>query len=135
MSKVLIPPVLSSSFRVLSGSGEVTRSGYLYCIFLPGAKGDGVGEEASGYRAGDIDANLAETTWCMYAWPVEYGKSGTRTFFVNQAGDVVATDDADYSGTGNGPSADAAFRAGPGIVGPVAVGVEGQDGNLWRQAN
>ena len=135
MSKVLVPPVLSTSFRVLSASGEVTRSGYLYCIFLPGAKGDGVGEEAGGYRTGDIDANLAETTWCMYAWPAEYGKTGTRTFFVNQAGDTVATDDADYSGTGNGPSADAAFHAGPGIVGKVAVGVEGQDGNLWRQAN
>ena len=135
MAKVLVPPVLSSSFRILSGSGEVTRAGYLYCIYLADAKGRPVGEETGGFRAGDIDPDLAETTWCMYAWPIEYGKTGKRTLFVNQAGDVLATDDPDYSGSGNGPLGDAAFKSRGTITGAVALGAEGQDGNLWRQVN
>ncbi|MCB9826272.1 MAG: DUF2950 family protein [Planctomycetes bacterium] len=38
------------------------------------------------------DPDLAETAWCAYAWPASYQQSGNRTFFVNQAGDVLATE-------------------------------------------
>jgi hypothetical protein len=62
------------------------------------------------------------------------GEAGQRTFFTNQTGDVLATEDARYAGPGNGPAADAAFRS-PGITGPTAIGAAGNDGNAWRQVH
>jgi len=40
-----------------------------------------------------VDPDLAETTWCAYAWPSNYGNTGNRTFFVNQGGDTETIDD------------------------------------------
>ena len=136
MAAVLVPPVLSGAFRVLNASGEVSRSGYFFRIFMPDAGGAGVGEPQAGYADdGTLDGDLSETTWCCYAWPVNYNQSGNRVFFTNQGGDVVGSEDANYSGTGNGPAADAAFQGAGTITGAVAIGVAGQDGNTWKQVN
>jgi len=138
MAAVLNPPVLSGAFRVLNASGQVSRSGYFFMIYLPGAAGVAVGEPQAGYAAGSgVNADLAETTWCCYAWPVNYSQSGNRTFFTNQGGDVIATESATYTGT-TGPAADAAFQASAAagtITGAVAIGVLGKDGNTWKQVN
>ncbi len=137
MAATLNPPVLSGAFRVLNAAGEVSRSGYFFRIFLPGAAGVGVGEPQAGYTAALINSDLVETTWCAYAWPVNYGQSGNRTFFTNQGGDVVATERSTYSGTATGPASDAAFKpadAGK-ITGAVAIGVVGVDGQTWKQVN
>ena len=137
MSAVLSPPVLSGAFRVLNAAGEVSRSGYFFRIYLPGAAGVGVGEPQTGYTAAMINSDLVETTWCAYAWPVNYGQSGNRTFFTNQGGDVVATEFATFTGTGAGPQSDAAFKpadAGK-ITGAVAIGVAGVQGGVWKQVN
>ncbi len=137
MAKKLVPPVLSGAFRKMP-EGVVIRSGYCYRIFLPEARGHGVAEPISGFaNDGTVVADLAETTWCCYSWPVEYGVTGTRTFFMNQAGDTLATDDARYSGVRGGPDAGSAFhpRTGSAITGMVAVGTKGNDGNVWKQVN
>lgn len=134
---VLNPPVLSSAFRTVSTNGEVSRSGYIFQIFLPDLNGGGLPEIAGGGADGATDADLAETTWCAYAWPANYGNSGNRTFFVNQGGDIVTTEFATYSGPNLGPLADAAFRAGStsgGITGQTATGATGVDNNFWKQA-
>ena len=89
-----------------------------------------------GLAAGSVDADLCETTWCAYAWPANYGNTGNRTFFVNQGGDIVATESSDYSG-GNVPDPDSAFRkgsAGGAITGLTATGTSGNDDNFWKQA-
>ena len=136
MAGVLVPPVLSGAFKVLNANGEVSRSGYFFRVFLPDPAGAGVGEPQAGYADdGTLDGDLAETTWCCYAWPVNYNQSGNRVFFTNQGGDVVGSEDSNYSGTGNGPAADAAFQAAGSITGAVAIGVAGQDGNTWKQVN
>jgi prepilin-type N-terminal cleavage/methylation domain-containing protein len=137
MAAVLVPPVLSGSFRVLNANGEVSRSGYFFVMWLPGptTPGEPVAEPQTGFTAALIDPDLAETTWCCYSWPVNYNQSGNRTFFTNQAGDVVATEAAAYSGTGNGPAGDAAFSAAGLITGNVAIGAVGNDGNTWKQVN
>ena len=139
MINPLVPAVLSGSFRVLNGDGEVSRSGYFFKIYLPNAAGAGVGEPQLGYLDdGSLDGDLAETTWCAYAWPVNYNQSGNRTFFTNQGGDVIGTEFAGYSGQaavlGTDAGSDAAFTT-PGIVGSVAIGGPGQDGNTWKQVN
>ena len=112
-------------------------------MFLPGAAGIGVEEDdaASDAVAGALDNDIAETTWCCYAWPSNYGNSGNRTFFVNQTGDITGKDDAAETGTGAVLAAQAgsAFRAGTGaltsITGLVAVGTAGRDGLTWKQVN
>ena len=82
-----------------------------------------------------IDADLAETTWCAYAWPTSFGQSGRRTFFANQGGELIFTERDSYSGPSAGPVPGAAFRA-PGsansISGLLATGMTGRDGEFWR---
>jgi prepilin-type N-terminal cleavage/methylation domain-containing protein len=138
MATVLSPPVLSGAFRVLNAQGSVSRSGYFFLMHLPAAAGVAVPEPQAGYvAASGLNPDLAETTWCCYAWPVNYGQSGNRTFFTNQGGDVVATESASYTGAAGGPQAGAAFQAGGAtvITGAVAIGVAGQDTNVWKQVN
>ena len=135
MSAVLVPPVLSGAFRVLNPNGEVSRSGYFFRVFLPDDAGAGIGEPQTGYTAALVNADLSETTWCAYAWPVNYNQSGNRTFFTNQGGDVTAAEDSDYSGTGNGPDGDAAFQVAGAITGTAAIGAAGADTNTWKQVN
>jgi prepilin-type N-terminal cleavage/methylation domain-containing protein len=132
---VLNPPVLSTAFRTVNGNGEVSRSGYLFAMYLPDATGDGLPEVAGGGADAAVDPDLAETTWCAYAWPANFGNTGNRTFFVNQGGDIVAAEDQAYSGPGAGPASNSAFAPGAGttITGNVATGMTGRDGNFWRQ--
>ena len=137
MTSVLSPPVLSGAFRVLNVAGEVSRSGYFFRLFLPDAGGVGVGEPQTGFTAASVDPDLVETTWCVYAWPVNFGQSGNRTFFTNQGGDVVATEKSTYSGTATGPASDAAFNPADAgrITGAVAIGIAGVDASTWKQVN
>jgi len=132
---LLHPTVLSTAFRTVNANGEVVRSGYTFAMYLPDAGGDGLAELAGGGADGGVDADLAETTWCCYAWPTNFGSTGNRTFFVNQGGDIVGTEDLDYSGSGAGPISNAAFAPGGGatITGNTATGMTGRDGNFWRQ--
>jgi len=133
---VLNPPVLSTAFRAVNAQGQVSRSGYLFQMWLPITSGDGVAELPNGGgAAATVDADISETTWCAYAWPTNYGNTGNRTFFVNQGGDIVATEDNGYSGTAAAPGGNSAFSgAGNTITGPVATGMTGRDTNFWKQA-
>ena len=136
----LNPPVLSGAFRNPDANGYVSRSGYYFAIYLPDPGGLGLLADANGFDFNDIDQDLAETTWCCYAWPVNYGNSGNRTFHVNQTGDVTSTENVatPYDGTTLEPPAGAAFRTGTDdgdISGLTAVGQTGLDGNVWRQVN
>jgi type II secretory pathway pseudopilin PulG len=141
----LNPPVLSGAFRNPNAAGYVSRSGYFFAIYLPNATGIGQLPDASAVGFGTlatptVDPDLGETTWCCYAWPVNYGNSGNRTFHVNQTGDVTASERQNatpYSGSTTVPAPSAAFITGTAnsITGLTAVGVTGQDGEVWRQVN
>jgi type II secretory pathway pseudopilin PulG len=143
----LNPPVLSGAFRTPNADGFVSRSGYFFAIYLPDSGGLGICPDNSTVGFGTqvaptVDPDLAETTWCCYAWPVNYGNSGNRTFQVNQTGDVTSSENQanPYSGWGAGatvPPPHAAFINGAGnsITGLTAVGVVGGDTNIWRQVN
>jgi len=130
------PPVLSSAFGNVAAS-RVTRSGYLFQMYLPDASQAGIAEDATGgYTGSSVDASGAETMWCCYAWPVSQGNSGKRTFFINQGGDVLATNGAtsQYNGTTNAnPAYGAAFAAtGSNSMGAsIAANTTGRDTNTW----
>jgi len=140
VGNVLNPPVLSGAFRTFNAASEVSRSGYLFKMILPGAAGIGVPEVSTGALGAALDPDLAETSWCTYASPASYSTSGNRTFFVNQTGDIIGTDFNLYSGTQAfvASNAGSAFKTGGGltnITGLVAVGTRGRDGQLWKQIN
>jgi type II secretory pathway pseudopilin PulG len=131
--------------RRLSKEGDGRICGYVFRVYLPGPGGRAVGE-AAGKPTGPVDPVLAADTWCAYAWPERRegfvpAATGGRTFFANQAGEVLAAD-ADYSAiparegaTARVPEPGAAFQP-PGpmdtVTGPPAVGTTGRDGLAWR---
>jgi hypothetical protein len=135
------PPVLSGVFRNVGLDGIVRRSGYLFRVFLPDVRGDGVAEVGyppepprspppsdvgSGCWSGSprpilpsraaptdrVDPKLASRKWCAYAWPAKYDERGARrTFFIDADGRFLSTADPRYSGA-NGPSPGAAYASG-----------------------
>ena len=138
----ITPPVLSTAFGNVAAA-RVVRSGYQFQMFLPDATAQGIEEDATGGDTDDgqgVDPSQAETLWCCYAWPQVFGNSGKRTFFINQAGDVLATNAAavQYSeSTTTRPTFDAAFNgAGTIALGmAVAANTVGVDGNRWVVVN
>jgi len=140
-SHLLSPTLLPGSFKVMKNTHEAGKSGYHYRIFLVGTTGHAVSEhQTNNIHGGPIDSDLTETTWCAYAWPANYGNSGSRTFFINQAGDIISTDDPQYEGKDavDDQTAGAAFSMGgnaASVTGRVATGTTGRDGNFWRQVN
>ena len=131
---------LVSAFRNIDANGAAQRSGFKYVIRLPGVGGEGVRETQSGAFSSTVNNDLAETSFCMYAWPSNYGRSGNRTFFVNQQGDLTWTDDSDYTGDDFHTNMVDGMAFEPGgldtsITGIIAVGTTGRDSNFWRQVN
>jgi hypothetical protein len=131
----IVPPILSDAFGSVTAA-RVSRSGYVFQMFLPNAQCAGVAEAPTGGGSGvSIDAQQAERLWCCYAWPQAMGDGGRRMFFVNQCGDVLATSGAAvaYNGSVTTPKFDAAFVANDssGMAARVAVNSVGQDGNTW----
>lgn len=131
------PPVLSTAFGNVAAA-RVSRSGYLFQMFLPDTTAQGIAEDATGGDTGNdngVDAGQSETLWCCYAWPQVQGNSGKRTFFVNQSGDVLATNGATvaYNGTTTPCTYDVAFSAAASAAmsSAVAANTVGQDGNTW----
>ena len=140
-TSALNPPVLSGAFRTMNANFEVSRSGYLFKMFLPGAAGAARGETAGTTAfTGAVDVDLSETVWCAYAWPASYGNSGNRSFFVNQGGDITGTELSTYTATAGFAAASAgrAFRGTGGagaITGTQAIGTRGRDNQIWKQIN
>lgn len=132
----LEPPVVSGAFRTRTLRGEVSRGVYLLQLWLPAKKGSFVTEMARNIGAGVLDADAAETRWRCYAWPSKYDVSGLRTFFIDEAGDIWATEDARYSGRGLGPAPDAATPSPSMLVPETATtraSYTGADGNVWTK--
>lgn len=141
---VMHPSPMGPTMSNVDATGIGTRSGYCFRLFLPDtSRVSGfvheVGPAAEAWLTGGsgrVCVDLAETTWCAYAWPAVRGTSGTRAFFVNQNGDVMqsANEVAQWSGPAKGPPGHAALL-GQGITAQMAVGTRGQDGDVWKVVN
>lgn len=127
----ITPPVLSAAFGNVK-DGVVIRSGYVFRMFLPQTPQGLCAPEApdGGADRIGVDSDLAELRWRAYAWPTEAGKTGTRAFFVDQSGDVLACSNArNWSGPGFGPDANAALL--PGEPWQSAANEVGSSGDRW----
>ena len=136
------PPVLSSAFSAVNAASQVTRSGYLFQIWLPaatvGGAMAGVAEDPlpGGKRSSPFpDPDNSEVLWCCYAWPMQAGNTGLRCFFLNQEGDMLQTANVGakaYSGPAGAPAFDAAFSRPRDMDSPVAIGgAVANDRNKW----
>jgi type IV pilus assembly protein PilA len=140
----LDPPYLATPFGDIATS-LVERQGYFYQIWLPSDADPslGVAEAATGGAATtNPGSSNCEVMWCCYAWPVDAGKTGMRTFFINQEGDIISYSNRDtadqYSGTTSMPAFSDALSAADmdaslGLLDnssgtPV---VTADDGNIW----
>ncbi len=144
-ARFLTPPTLSATFANVTSlppitGGVVTRSGYVFQIFLPHATGTGLVEAtAGGVGSTAPDPVQSELLWCCYAWPMDFGNTGRRAFFVNQWGEILSTRNTirRYSGATNAPDFSVAFAAGTGnlISGTIAANATGRDGQFWLAIN
>ena len=136
------PPIMAQSLAGADASGVVRKSGYCFRIFLPDAAApsrfthETGPAEKIGLAGGtaNVLVDLAEMTWCAYAWPETIGDTGRRAFFTNQAGDVMQSSNeaAKWEGA-KSPPGNSAFL-GDGITAPVAVGTRARDGDVWKVA-
>lgn len=135
----ITPPVLSAAFGNVADS-HVSRSGFIFQMFLPSTAGAGIAEDATGgdtTNDNGVDPGQAEVLWCCYAWPSTAGSSGNRTFFINQTGDVLSTNGAvvKYSNTALPiPTWDVAFIESTetaSMTAQLAANAVGRDGNTW----
>ncbi len=138
MGRALKPPLLDVMWRSTLEDGTALIGGYRFRVFLPGSEDAAVGEPAGGYGRKQVDVDGAETHWCCYAWPNRYGRSGRRSFFVNERAEVLEAPSARYSGTDPQPSAGAAFLQMEGrtieqLGDELALQSAGHDGHHWRQ--
>jgi len=135
----LDPPILGATFQNVDAQSRINKSGYFFQIYLPDNANVGVAEGVNGVGmgAGAVDDDKCEVLWCAYGWPVEDKRTGNRTFFVNQKGEILQTkmDAAPYNDA-NPPTYDAAFdsaqfTSGMGSAVAIGQGVVGLDGNTW----
>lgn len=114
--------------------GEAIRySGYFFCVFLPGPGG----LPLRGKSGTAADPASAEKAWVGYAWPVSFGHSGKKAFFIHASGKFLETANEvkKYEGEYNPPRSLAAFEKGSrSLFDPLAVGGEGTDQQVWRES-
>jgi prepilin-type N-terminal cleavage/methylation domain-containing protein len=137
----LTPAVLSAAFGAVNATSQVSRSGYLFQVYLPAVTAAGavagIAEDAGGGKAGAPwpGSDNGEVFWCAYAWPIQAAQSGNRAFFINEQGDLLQTLNrgaAAYNGTGTPPLYDAAYSVANDMSSPLGInGVAANDGNTW----
>ncbi|MEM7206024.1 MAG: prepilin-type N-terminal cleavage/methylation domain-containing protein [Planctomycetota bacterium] len=129
----LAPRLIGVSLSELDGNGWLPRNGYYIAMFLPDPTGVGIGEAS--ISVSSVDPGLAADYWTCLAWPIAHGSTGRATFFINQQGQILKTDEGAYSGTTKVPPAGAALVGLP----PeqinsqsLAVDQTGADGHHWK---
>ncbi len=140
----LDPQLLRSSFGDLNygvRGGITAHRGYYFQMWLPGWANphwgvDGVPEDVSGGKlaAPFPDPSTGAAMWCCYAWPMEFGRTGRKAFFVNERGVVLEDqnrDHAPYSGKLSMPFFFSAYTVIRDMSSSLRVGVPGRDGTIW----
>ncbi|MEN8150375.1 MAG: hypothetical protein ABFS86_11175 [Planctomycetota bacterium] len=109
-------PLMPPQICQVSSTGYLEMHGYLFRVHLPAESGNTVGEGPG--EGGVVNPDGAEEEWFAYAWPLQHGRTGIRTFVVTADGAIAACDVPVNSGA-SAPKPYSAFEATPG--GDVAV--------------
>ena len=144
--------VFSAAMGNVNANGVTSKSGYAFMVYLPTSAGAATTESAGAVPAANAaDANVQETRWVAYAWPMDYGSTGYRCFVVNQQGEVYqasneqAANTPYYTGDGTGAGdtiAPANAASDPASPAPANLdgafpgpGVAAVDTQNWSQAS
>ncbi len=77
-------------FGTVDDNGNAEFSGFYFRLYLPGA--ENAITSNPGVPSGDkASAKNQEKCYALYAWPVSYGVSGKRAFFINQEKRIYQT--------------------------------------------
>jgi len=129
----LSPPLLRSAFGMVISS-SVVHQGYVFQVWLPDAQVGGMvrahAEDPFGGKlaAPYPDSSNGARMWCCYAWPIAYGQTGRRAFFINQRGQVLRCSNRStmpFTGATNTPNFDEAFVVAGDMSSPIRVGIPG----------
>jgi prepilin-type N-terminal cleavage/methylation domain-containing protein len=141
----LDPPVLSQTLGNADAMGLITKSGYAFVLFLPGAGNAEINEPAAGAFPGSVaaNANEQEIKYACYAVPAQIRSTGNRAFVVNQQASVFSTANLgaqNYDIANTVPllaNPNAAYEPGAdNLSGKIAMGVgAAQDGGTWVPAS
>lgn len=139
----LQPPMLSGALGIVDANSQVTRSGYVFQMWLPGVAGGAVAGQpelaAGGTDVGNApDPDTAEVMWCCYAWPQDYQQTGNRVFFINQDGDILQSNNRVqlYDGvSATNPDFDDAFTVVGDMSSPTANSAVAAAGGALPAAN
>lgn len=83
-----LPPLIAEGeFSEIGSQTIFTNAGYCFSMYLPDAQGHPVRE--NGMQRPPCDTALSEKFWACYAWPVEYGCTGRRSFVATQQGTLL----------------------------------------------
>jgi prepilin-type N-terminal cleavage/methylation domain-containing protein len=153
------PTFLTSVFGATSSSsvpaGLANKSGYNFFMYLPSDDGAAAPIQETGLDIPPAAAALTvvevertnnqETRWCCFGWPTSAGNSGNKAFFVNQSGEVIATNNQAvgltvffYSGnTPAGTMPDDIFEIpGSNLDSPILTGTPtAGDSIVWNPTN
>lgn len=141
----LTPAVMSTAFGTMSlantTDGVVTRSGYVFEMFLPDATTAGLTPGLAEAPAGGSPATIpnadnCEILWCAYAWPMQAQGTGNRCFFINQEGDLLQTQNratTPFEGPTGGPTYDECFSVAGDMGSPLNIGTAAVTAstNIW----
>ena len=101
-------PLMPPQVCRVSSTGFLEMHGYLFRVHLPAESGITVGEGPG--EGGVVNPDAAEEEWFAYAWPLQHGRTGIRTFVVTADGEIAARDVPVNSGA-NAPKPYSAFEA------------------------
>jgi hypothetical protein len=121
-----------SAFFGQADRGLVHRGGYVFLMLLPAKDGGWVAEHEVG-TGRQLDPAWSSTLWLCYAWPESYGWSGKRAFMINQAGDILAAQNADGAWSGEqGPKPGMSGFVEPVPTARVSANCEDCLGETWN---
>lgn len=125
-------PAVLSAFFGQADRGLVHRGGYVFLMLLPAKDGGWVAEHEVG-TGRQLDPAWSSTLWLCYAWPESYGWSGKRAFMINQAGDILAAQNADGAWSGErGPKPGMSGFVEPVPTARVSANAEDCLGETWN---
>jgi len=152
-------PLPAGMGEFMEDSGELVKAGYCFMIFLPDTdipptwvhekvrvvtRGRGkrrrtieqVRLQNDTGGPNQIGTDHAESFWCAYAQPVKRESSGTRVFFTDYRLDILQSlnQEAKHEKGDSVIDASSAY-VGEDFLSDKAMGVTGNDGDVWKITN
>lgn len=128
----LDPAVLSPSMGATQ-NGVLTRSGYMFQVWLPAARGNGGVYESKQKDGKDVNTEAAEVNFLAYCWPLDAGNTGNRVWALrSNVMYACQNPGGKYSSAEHMPKSDAMWPAKKGVDPESGEAYIGRDGLTWQ---